>query len=151
MKYYPSALDWQTLIISQDASHLKSSHTSWLETFPSRIQDISAWARRLRQDRILSFNFSTTGVIYPGVVKFLHTLPFGLFLFTDQPVAFFHALTAKPGISALSFAVLPVTHGSHRFFFSQLFFRRFKLFNVMGYRSKSFSPFQPTTCGLIGD
>ena len=90
-------------------------------------------------------DLATTGVFYPGVVKFLHTLPFGLFLFTDQPVAFSHALTAKPSISALSFAVLPVIHGIHRFFFSQLFFRLIKLVNVMGYSSKSFSPFQPAT------
>jgi hypothetical protein len=54
-----------------------------------------------------------------------------LFLFTDQPVPFLHALTAKPGISALSFAVLPVTCGIHCFFFGQLFFRRIKLVNVM--------------------
>jgi hypothetical protein len=52
----------------------------------------------------------TTGVSYTGAVKFLHTLPFGLFLFTDQPVAFLHALTAKLRIPALSFAVLPVTY-----------------------------------------
>jgi hypothetical protein len=86
---------------------------------------------------------ATAGVFYPGVVKLLPALPFGLFLFSYQPVPFFHALTAKPGISALSFAVRPVTNGIHRFFFSQLFFRRIKSFNVTGYSNKSFSPFQP--------
>jgi hypothetical protein len=88
---------------------------------------------------------ATAGILYPDVVKFLHTLPFGLFLFTYQPVSFLQALTAKPGISALSLAVLPVPHRTHRFFFSQLFFRRIKLVNLTGYGSKSFSPFQPAT------
>jgi len=85
------------------------------------------------------------GICYCHVVKFLHTLPFGLFLFTNQSVAFLHALTAKPSISALSFAVLPVTYRIHRFFFSQLFFRLIQLVNVRIYGSKSISPFQPVT------
>lgn len=76
------------------------------------------------------------------IVKFLHAFPFCQFLFADQLVAFLHALTAKLGIPAMPFAVLPIIHGIDRVFFSHFFSRLTELVNVTQQRNKSFSPFQ---------